>query len=111
MGGLPLYDNRWDLSLGILPCTVNATPGWFLLLTSVVGYWRVKHWEQSIRSASNRVPVTPEDISRDTALRRNIQHVFGFGTVDETNPGPQTEQAVDAEVHRIARDLRASGLI
>jgi hypothetical protein len=55
------------------------TIGWFLLLSSTVGFWRIKRWERSIRSSSPEAPVTRADIERDIAVRRNIEAVFGFG--------------------------------
>jgi hypothetical protein len=79
--------------------------GWFLLLSSVIGYWRVKRWERSIRSAST--PITPEDIERDIAVRRNLESVFGVSFEEENN----RTHAAYAREQRLARDLRAAGLI
>ncbi|KAF9266636.1 hypothetical protein L218DRAFT_896834 [Marasmius fiardii PR-910] len=59
--------------------------GWFLLLTSCIGFWRVKRWESSIRNSSTpQVPrvATPEEIQRDIDLRANLEAVFGI-TFDE----------------------------
>jgi len=81
------------------------TLGWFLLLSSIIGYWRVKRWERSIRSAST--PITPEDIERDTAIRRNLESVFGI-SFEEDN---RRAQDAYAREQRLARDLRAAGLI
>ncbi|KIM84146.1 hypothetical protein PILCRDRAFT_87611 [Piloderma croceum F 1598] len=104
------------------------TLGWFFLLSSIIGYWRVKHWEMSIRS-SHRGSITPEDINRDIAIRRNIEQVFGIGTgegdeeesgarqtsrrnetggLQHSNPIPDQQTLHDA---RLARDLRAAGLM
>jgi hypothetical protein len=102
------------------------TLGWFLLLSSIIGYWRVKHWETSIRASSNRGPVTAEDIDRDIAIRRNIEQVFGigFGVEDEgessrrndsrsgrdtLHSNPVDQQSLQEA--RLARDLRAAGLL
>ncbi|KAI6152156.1 hypothetical protein BKA82DRAFT_4107874 [Pisolithus tinctorius] len=35
------------------------TAGWFLLLTSTLGFWRVKRWEKSILAPSNPSPDLP----------------------------------------------------
>jgi len=102
------------------------TLGWFLLLSSIIGYWRVKHWETSIRASSNRGPVTAEDIDRDIAIRRNIEQVFGigFGVEDEGESSRRNESRSGRDtLHsnpvdqqslqeaRLARDLRAAGLL
>jgi len=101
------------------------TLGWFILLSSIIGFWRVKHWEASIRASSNRGPVTAEDIDRDIAIRRNIERVFGIGyvaeseeqesprrTEGEAQPSPSLipDERALAEA-RLERALRASGLL
>lgn len=52
--------------------------GWFLLLSSIIGYWRVKRWETSVRAAA--APATPStaQVQRDRSVRRNLEEVFGF---------------------------------
>ncbi|KAF9496800.1 hypothetical protein BDN71DRAFT_1468331 [Pleurotus eryngii] len=102
------------------------TMGWFILLSSSIGFWRVKRWETSIRAASQRSePITPEDVARDVAIRRNLYSVFGFGVPEEDtrrgDPGVHAEDengnvivipSQEAlEEARLARDLRAAGLI
>jgi len=102
------------------------TLGWFLLLSSVIGFWRVKRWESSIRSTSSPTPRTPEDIERDIAIRRNIEHVFGLGYQEEEESEVVAAQHVRRdelgniivippqellEEARLARDLRAAGLL
>ncbi|RDB25568.1 Metal homeostatis protein BSD2 [Hypsizygus marmoreus] len=88
------------------------TLGWFLLLSSVIGFWRVKRWESSIRQAST--PITPEAIERDIAIRRNIANVFGvtFSEDEEaTARAAQLQQLQQQEDARLTRDLRAAGLL
>jgi len=83
---------------------VFMTFGWLLLFSSVVGFWRVKRWEASIRASSQSVSApTVEDMQRDIQVRRNIELVFGF-TEDEV--GNATEEEA-----RLANHLRAAGLI
>ncbi|KAF9651437.1 hypothetical protein BDM02DRAFT_735818 [Thelephora ganbajun] len=85
------------------------TFGWVLLFTSIVGFWRVKRWEMSIRASSHpQAPVTASDLAREVQVRRNIESIFGFGEDREleTAVDPQAE----AEI-RLARHLRAAGLI
>ncbi|KAJ6448940.1 hypothetical protein C8R45DRAFT_1045723 [Mycena sanguinolenta] len=102
------------------------TIGWFLLLSSFIGFWRIKRWESSIRASS--APITPEDIERDAAVRRNIENVFGFSFGEEeqsprraasTAPVRRDENGNIVviptqellEEARLARDLRAAGLL
>lgn len=57
------------------------TMGWFLLISSALGYWRVKRLEAGIRS-SNYVPPPPrtaEEIEHDRQLLQNIENAFGIG--------------------------------
>ncbi|KDR76272.1 hypothetical protein GALMADRAFT_247580 [Galerina marginata CBS 339.88] len=98
------------------------TLGWFLLLSSVIGYWRVKRWEKSVRSPP--VPPTAEEVERDVTVRRNLEEVFGISF------GPAAQQTVHQTVvrddfghpiaipaqhvldeARLARDLRAAGIL
>ncbi|KAJ7352543.1 hypothetical protein DFH08DRAFT_957323 [Mycena albidolilacea] len=103
------------------------TVGWFLLLSSFIGFWRIKRWESSIRASSQ--PITAEDIERDAAVRRNIESVFGFSFGDEERTERRQQQAPVPvrrdengtvvviptqellEEARLARDLRAAGLL
>ncbi|KAI0078767.1 hypothetical protein K474DRAFT_1659934 [Panus rudis PR-1116 ss-1] len=97
------------------------TLGWFLFLSSLVGFFRVKRWEKSIRDSANAPPPSPEDLARDAERRRAIQQAFMmplFDDLDENNArgthegGVSTaeEQAIEAEV-LLARNLRAAGFI
>ncbi|KAA1467600.1 hypothetical protein DENSPDRAFT_877451 [Dentipellis sp. KUC8613] len=104
------------------------TIGWFLLLTSIIGYVRVKRYELSIRASSTR-SVTPDDTERDVALRRNLTEIFAMPLTEEDG---QNEQAPPMQpigsgrplVHldeeaarglimeaRLEHDLRAAGLL
>ncbi|KAH8118205.1 hypothetical protein DFH11DRAFT_1572984 [Phellopilus nigrolimitatus] len=102
------------------------TIGWFLLLTSILGFARVKRWEHSIR-APTPAP-SREDIEREREVRSRLQHVFGFGIEEEENQtqssvrdsgigtrnsngntgGGEPESASDVEIRR---QLRASGFL
>ncbi|KZT02603.1 uncharacterized protein LAESUDRAFT_405272 [Laetiporus sulphureus 93-53] len=93
--------------------------GWLLFLSSVIGFYRVKRWEKSIRDAANQTPLTPEQIQRDVEVRRNIERVFGildYGGSDE-NDERRTEQMQQTPMHipeadmRMQRDLREAGLL
>ncbi|KAI9439919.1 metal homeostatis protein bsd2 [Lactarius indigo] len=103
------------------------TIGWFLLLTSMIGYFRVKRFEMSVRASRNGGPpaLTAEDIRRDMALRRNIEEVFGLSVVYESDgtaatcccgsananrvqPGGLPRSSIEM---RLENDLRAAGLL
>ncbi|KAK0233873.1 hypothetical protein IW262DRAFT_1477327 [Armillaria fumosa] len=108
---------------------ILMTAGWFLVLSSTVGFWRVKRWETSIRSSttttSERPQVTTrEEVERDIAVRRNLESVFGV-SFDDTDPRTNPRMVhMDENGHvivipaaealeeaRLARDLRAAGLL
>ena len=106
--------------------------GWFLLLTSLIGYFRVKRFELSVR-ASRTIPpsaLSPDDLERNVVLRRNLEDVFGgvrvvfdsemAAAVAAASPAPQ--QGSDRtqrsgmifraiEEARLQNDLRNAGLL
>jgi hypothetical protein len=98
------------------------TLGWFLLLSSIIGFWRVKRWESSIR-ASSTMNVTLGDADRELATRRNIEQIFGieYGEGDEMHRGVQGRRDGNVrgplqvqfmlEEARLTRDLRDAGLL
>ena len=47
--------------------------GWFILLTSVLSYWRVKRWERSILASSDTGSPTPSE----NPLSRRLRAAFG----------------------------------
>ncbi|KAL0565679.1 hypothetical protein V5O48_016339 [Marasmius crinis-equi] len=118
---------------------IFMTAGWFLFLTSCVGYWRVKRWEASIRASAAPQPpqvLTPEQIHQDREMRRNLEAVFGISFDDEEERPPrrsgggggaafQPSHRIHYDEHghavvipsqvaldeaRLERDLRAAGL-
>ncbi|KAF9048412.1 hypothetical protein BJ165DRAFT_1459314 [Panaeolus papilionaceus] len=82
------------------------TMGWFLLLTSTLGFWRVKRWEQSVRTPPP-VP-TAEQAERDRNIRRNLEDVFGIQFDDHDTATAAYHQRYE---ERLATNLRAAGLI
>ncbi|KAH9899819.1 hypothetical protein C8Q73DRAFT_681127 [Cubamyces lactineus] len=56
------------------------TIGWFILLTSVLGFWRVKRWERGILSSQGETaaPATPEEHARSAAIIHSIERAFGL---------------------------------
>ncbi|KAI1797255.1 hypothetical protein LXA43DRAFT_404001 [Ganoderma leucocontextum] len=93
---------------------ILMTLGWFLLLSSCVGFYRVKRWESSIRAASMpEEPVTEEERAHDEQVRRNIEIAFGFTNVNDVGPQQQREspeELSEAEL-RLTRTLQAAGLL
>lgn len=106
------------------------TIGWFLLLTSMIGYFRVKRFEMSVRASRAGGPpaLTAEDMQRDIALRRNLEEVFGISAAYESEgaaaptatatAGSQSANRAQAErlaqssvEMRLMNDLQAAGLI
>ncbi|KAG0697390.1 hypothetical protein DFH29DRAFT_946695 [Suillus ampliporus] len=92
------------------------TLGWFLLLSSFVGFWRVKNWESAIRASNTHEPQSPEDIARDIATRRNLEQAFHMAPHDEherTSLGspfavPTQQELTDADLRS---NLRAANLL
>jgi len=89
--------------------------GWFLLIASIIGFYRVKRWEKSIRRAANPPTTrtsTTEQVQQDVETRRNIERVFGIYDYSEhaESPTPTTAQLSEAE-SRLQRDLREAGLL
>lgn len=68
----PFTSNDW---LSFLLMTV----GWFILITSVLGFWRVKRWERGVQASTVvEREATPEEIARDVQVLRSIEQAFGL---------------------------------
>jgi hypothetical protein len=118
-----LAHDAWYVLVHLLNSSVgNLCAGWFLLLSSIIGFWRVKRWESSIRASSTSN--APIDVERDIAIRRNIEQVFGTGYEEEdrhqetrgirgTDGGRSiaVPDRATLEAERLTRDLRDAGLL
>jgi len=96
------------------------TLGWFLLLSSIIGFWRVKRWEQTVTS-----PVTVAQLEEDQQFRQNLQRIFGIpftqthedsnqSSVHQDEENPATPSALpiqSAERQRLHRNLEAAGFM
>ena len=98
-----------------------------MLLSSILGYVRVKRWEHSIRSPPP--PITQETIQRDEEVRSRLRQVFGVDFIPEHEAeqervadqnqlqGPQNEangdrsRPVPPHEEDMRRELRSMGLI
>lgn len=70
------------------------TLGWFLLITSLLGYWRVKRWERGVQRSVESTAVrererepSPEDLARNAQVLRNLEQAFGIQW-DTARPAP-----------------------
>ncbi|OCH94055.1 hypothetical protein OBBRIDRAFT_723532 [Obba rivulosa] len=55
------------------------TIGWFILLTSLLSFWRVKRWERGILSSQSDVPApAPADSTSSAPVIYSLERVFGL---------------------------------
>lgn len=100
--------------------------GWFLLLSSILGFARVKRWERSITTPTPASQVyTAEQVVQDQTLQTRLTEAFLFDaaprSTDEELSGSPTgegeqrhspsQQGASPEEEHIRRDLRSLGLI
>ncbi|KZT73622.1 hypothetical protein DAEQUDRAFT_683925 [Daedalea quercina L-15889] len=103
----------WDMGSRDWMSFLLIIMGWFLLVASIIGFYRVKRWEKSIRQAANPpVSRSTEQAQQDVETRLNIERVFGIYDYAEhaEPPTPTTAQLNEAEA-RLQRDLREAGLL
>jgi Protein of unknown function (DUF2370) len=93
--------------------------GWFLLLTCLIGFFRVKRFELSVR-ASRTTPRSAEDIQQAAELQRNVEDMFGITILFESQSAnadrtsPQTANRWPprtSEDEQLENDLRDAGLL
>lgn len=77
------------------------TIGWFILLTSLLGFWRVKRWERGVQASVAAPPErerTAEEIVRDRQVLNNIELAFGlnWGRPEDQQPPPRDANAPGA---------------
>ncbi|KAI0768164.1 hypothetical protein BD413DRAFT_140679 [Trametes elegans] len=93
-----MHDMQFAISSRDWIALILMTLGWFLLLSSSVGFYRVKRWETAIRFASLPAePLTPEQRRHDEQVRRNIEAAFGFMDL-----GPDDDDHAHASRHAAA---------
>jgi hypothetical protein len=78
------------------------TVGWFLFMTSILQFWRVKKWERGIRASTQAAEVAPQDHQ----LLSNLQIALGIGGAHDQS----SSNSHDAEIDQLeaARRSRAA---
>ncbi|KAF8341622.1 uncharacterized protein EI90DRAFT_3034643 [Cantharellus anzutake] len=78
------------------------TLGWFILITSFLGFWRVRRWEWNVqRSTMVEREATPEDLVQHSQVLRTLEHAFGMGAYSLSPYQPHEHQRdVEATVPR-----------
>jgi len=80
------------------------TIGWFTLLTSLLGFLRVKRWERGILAPQRpEAPRTAAEVARDRAVISNLESAFGFSVTT------QNAHARDSEGELVVHESRAAG--
>jgi len=100
----------------ILNANINCL-GWFLLLTSTLGFWRVKRYERTVQNSSNTESTAGEG-ERDRPSLFNIE-LFrsppGAHQRREQNPSPLPTSEPQNQIVRheedLMRELRNVGLL
>jgi hypothetical protein len=54
------------------------TIGWFILLTSVLGFWRVKRWERGVLASQRENPGAPPPVQSSGAFMTQFERGFGL---------------------------------
>jgi hypothetical protein len=98
-----------------LSLTFCLYAGWFLVITSVLGYWRVKRWERSIRASATPVAepaATSEDLHRAIEIRRMLFAPFGRRARErEEETRREVPDGELSEEDRLRRNLQRAGLL
>jgi hypothetical protein len=93
--------------------------GWFIVLTSCIGFFRVKRYERSLRSSLPTPNTSSQEAARASAIHRALASVFGASTNARqsapSNPPPRVRREPSPEEQaaeqRLRRDLEAAGFI
>ncbi|KAJ7498787.1 hypothetical protein FB451DRAFT_1334411 [Mycena latifolia] len=54
------------------------TIGWFILLTSVLGFWRVKRWERGVLASQRENPGAPPPVQSNSPFMTQFERGFGL---------------------------------
>ena len=104
----------------ILAVLTFTSLGWMLLLFSIVGYYRVKRWETSIRASTRAASVAPATPAVSTSADEHSSshtqeavYLFSADQVitDENALRRGNEAMTPSEAERLERDLIRSGFL
>jgi len=99
------------------------TIGWFIFVVSLLSFYRVKRWEQSIRGSAPEVVPNPEQEEQRATLRRDFYNAFSLAALrggaqvrvdTEEEPFTPASSAMtysSREDRRLRDSLRAVGLV
>jgi hypothetical protein len=83
------------------------TVGWFLFMTSILQFWRVKKWERGIRASTQAAQVAPQDHQ----LLSNLQIALGLGTGANPNAHDQySSNSHDAGIDQLEEARRSTAV-
>lgn len=80
----------------------------------MIGFWRIKHWEASIRASQVRGASTAEEVERDIVTRHTAETAFQLSGLSDQNlaeDGMRIPTQQELEEARLQRDLRSAGLL
>jgi hypothetical protein len=86
------------------------TAGWFLFMTSLLGYWRVKRWEASIRASQPRpAPQAPQTSPEEqrvlfAQLHENLERNLGWHFIASHGLGLRRGMGMFASRGRISEE-------
>jgi len=76
------------------------TIGWFILLTSVLGFWRVKRWERGVLASQRDNPGAPPPVQSSSPFVTQFERRFGLRGMSRSSLlrqgfgfGPREEEA------------------
>jgi len=77
------------------------TVGWFVLITAVLGFWRVKRWERGVKQAAHeaanpRPPPTAEELATERAVLSSIEQAFGLVGLVSTEMNDRVRRGADS---------------
>lgn len=87
------------------------TVGWFILLTSLLGFWRVKRWERGILAAQREDPSAGRPSGpANGALIHSLERVFGLqgladGSLIRTGLGLSRNVDRDGDAEALLREM------
>ncbi|KAF9008944.1 hypothetical protein BDQ17DRAFT_1349254 [Cyathus striatus] len=86
------------------------TMGWFILLTSLLGFWRVKRWERSVLASQQSSSGTAPSVQPTRSFTSRVEQLFALRGVSRSDffrqgfgLGRRNEANEDEDVRQIVR--------